>query len=118
MMVDLTGQAAAESVGTEMRSGTGGLIEFMIGSLWSNGGSSLLVLTATDASGRSRILPNFIEGTQVTVPRTLVDMVATEYGVARLWGKTARERAAELTRIAAPPFRDELEAAARRLFYP
>ena len=119
MMVDLTGQAAAESVGTEMRSGTGGLIEFMIGSLWSNGGSSLLVLTATDASGeRSRILPNFIEGTQVTVPRTLVDMVATEYGVARLWGKTARERAAELTRIAAPQFRDELEAAARRLFYP
>ena len=45
-------------------------------------------------------------------------MVVTEYGIARLWGKTARERAAELTRIAAPQFRDELEAAARKLFYP
>ncbi len=119
MMVDLTGQAAAESVGTVMRSGVGGLLEFMIGSLWSEGGSSVLVVTATDDTGtRSRIVPVFPEATQGTIPRTLVDMVVTEYGIAHLWGKTARERATELIRIAAPQFRDELHAAARKLFYP
>jgi len=38
--------------------------------------------------------------------------------VARLWGKTIRERAAELIAVAHPDFRGELEAAARRLFWP
>jgi 4-hydroxybutyrate CoA-transferase len=119
IMIDLTGQAAAESIGTRMHSGTGGLLEFMIGSLWSKGGRSILVSQSRDASGkRSRIVPILPEGTQVTVPRTLVDTVVTEYGVARLFGKTARERAEELIRIAAPEFREELTAASRALFYP
>jgi 4-hydroxybutyrate CoA-transferase len=52
------------------------------------------------------------------VPRTLADTVVTEYGVAHLFGKTARERADELIRVAAPEFREELTAASRRLFYP
>jgi 4-hydroxybutyrate CoA-transferase len=119
IMIDLTGQAAAESIGTKMHSGVGGLLEFMVGSLWSPGGRSILVSQARDASGtRSRIVPILPEGTQVSVPRTLADTVVTEYGVANLFGKTARERAAELIRIAAPEFREELTAASRALFYP
>ena len=91
----------------------------MIGSLWSPGGRSILVSQSRDASGqRSRIVPILPEGTQVSVPRTLADTVVTEYGVANLFGKTARERAEELIRIAAPEFREELTAASRRLFYP
>jgi 4-hydroxybutyrate CoA-transferase len=119
MMIDLTGQAAAESIGTEMRSGVGGLLEFMIGALWSDGGQSVLVSPTADSTGtRSRIVPIFPEGTQVSVPRTLIDTVVTEYGVARLFGRTARERAHELISVAAPQFRDELTQAAERLFYP
>jgi 4-hydroxybutyrate CoA-transferase len=119
ILVDLTGQAAAESVGTAMHSGTGGLLELTIGALWSPGGRSILVLSATDqTAGRSRIVATLPEGTQVTVPRTLVDTVVTEYGVATLLGRTARERAAALIDIAAPEHREELTWASRQLFYP
>jgi 4-hydroxybutyrate CoA-transferase len=119
IMVDLTGQAAAETVGTHMHGGTGGLLELILGALWSPGGRSIMALRATDSTGtRSRIVPMLPVGTQATVPRTLADTVVTEYGIARLWGKTVRERAAELISVSAPQFRDELEHAARRLYYP
>jgi succinyl-CoA:cyclohexane-1-carboxylate CoA transferase len=39
----------------------------------------------------------------------------TEYGVAKLRGRTARERALALIAIAHPDFRRELTVAARRL---
>lgn len=39
--------------------------------------------------------------------------VVTEYGVAQLWGRTLRERAAALIDVAHPRFREELRAAAR-----
>ena len=119
IMIDLSGQATAESIGTQMHSGTGGQLELAMGALWSPGGRAITLLSATDASGsRSRIVPTLPEGTQATIPRTLIDTVVTEYGIARLLGRTVRERAAELISIAAPEFRDELTAASRRLFYP
>ena len=43
-------------------------------------------------------------------------MVVTEYGVARLLGKSHRERAHELIAVAHPDFRDELSDAAKKLF--
>lgn len=119
IMIDLTGQMAAETIGTEMHGGTGGLLELVIGSLWSDGGRPITALPSTDRSGtRSRVVPTLPAGTQGTVPRTLVDTVVTEHGIAHLWGKTVRERADALTAVAAPQFRDELEAATRRLYYP
>jgi 4-hydroxybutyrate CoA-transferase len=119
IMMDLSGQAAAETVGSEMHGGTGGLLELTMGALWSRGGRAITVLPATDRTGlRSRIVPVLPEGTQGTVPRTLVDTVVTEFGVARLWGRTVRERAELLTEIAAPQFREELRHASRTLFYP
>lgn len=119
IMMDLSGQAAAETVGVTMHGGTGGLLELTIGALWSPGGRAITVLPATDQSGlRSRIVSTLPHGTQGTVPRTLVDTVVTEYGVAKLWGRTVRERAELLIAIAAPEFRDELREASRKLFYP
>jgi 4-hydroxybutyrate CoA-transferase len=52
----------------------------------------------------------------VTVPRTYVDYVVTEYGIATLRGKTVRERARELCAVAHPDFRPELEAQAQKLY--
>ncbi|WP_462136127.1 acetyl-CoA hydrolase/transferase C-terminal domain-containing protein, partial [Porphyromonas uenonis] len=47
----------------------------------------------------------------ITTGRNDVDYVITEYGVARLRGKTARERAEALIGIAHPKFREMLQEA-------
>ena len=119
LMVDLTGQIASESIGPTMLSGTGGLLEVVIGTLWSRGGRSITVLPATSDEGKtSRIVPLLPEGTVVSVPRLLADIVVTEHGVARLLGKTMRERADELIAVAHPDLRADLRAEAQRLLYP
>ena len=119
LSIDLTGQIAAESIGSRMISSTGGQLAFAIGANLSKGGRNVTMLTAT-ASGDtvSRIVPSLAPGTIVTVPRTLSDIVVTEYGIARLKGKTQRERAEELMAVAHPNFRDELKEQAQKLFYP
>lgn len=59
----------------------------------------------------STIVPFLDHGSLVTIPRTFAGMVIiTEYGIADLAGKTHRERAEALLRIAHPDFRSELEA--------
>ena len=47
-------------------------------------------------------------GSIVTVPRSIVQYVATEYGIVQLKGKSTWERAEALISIAHPMFRDEL----------
>ena len=119
LAVDLTGQIAAESVGPRMVSSTGGQLAFAIGANLSKGGRNITALVSTAQGGaRSRIVPAFEPGTIVTVPRTLVDIVVTEYGIAHLKGKTQRERAEALSAIAHPDFRAELKKDAQKLFYP
>ena len=117
--VDLTGQIAAESIGTRMLSGTGGQLVFATGASLSKGGRAITVLPSTAAGGKiSRIVPTLEQGTIVTVPRTLADFIVTEHGVARLKGTTWRERALELINVAHPDFRPELLKEAKRLYWP
>ena len=116
LAVDLTGQIAADSMGPEIIGGTGGQLEFAIGAINAKNGRSVTVLESRALGGSvSTIVPLLPEGTVVTVPRLFADIVVTEYGVARLWGKTVRERAAGLTSIAHPDHRDYLRAQARVL---
>jgi 4-hydroxybutyrate CoA-transferase len=118
LAVDLTGQIAAESLGPRMFSGSGGLLAFAIGASLSRGGRFIVVLPSTAKGGTiSRIVPWLEPGTVVTVPRTLADIVVTEYGIARLKGKTQRQRAQELIAIAHPDFRAELRREAERLYW-
>jgi acyl-CoA hydrolase len=44
--------------------------------------------------------------------------VVTEYGVARLAGKSQRQRARELIAIAHPDHRGDLERSLKTLYYP
>ncbi len=119
LRVDLTGQVVADSFGPQMFTGTGGLPEYAIASVYAKGGRSIIVLPSTTSDGRiSRIVPLMEEGSFVTSPRQFTDYVVTEYGVARLFGKTQRRRAEELIAIAHPDFRPELEKAAKRVFWP
>lgn len=119
LRVDLTGQVVADSFGPQMFTGTGGLPEYAIASVYSKGGRSIVVLPSVTSNGKiSRIVPLIEEGSFITSPRQFTDYVVTEYGVARLFGKTQRRRAEELIAIAHPDFRPELEKAAKKLFWP
>jgi 4-hydroxybutyrate CoA-transferase len=118
LCVDLTGQVGSESIGHQMYTGTGGQIAFGVGASLA-GGKSIIVLPASalNAGQRvSRITPSLPPATVFTLPRAFVHYVVTEYGVAKLIGKSLRERARELTAVAHPDFRGELAAEARRMY--
>jgi len=121
LSVDLTGQVCAESIGHRMFTGVGGQTVFMIAGAYSPGGKSVTVLPSSSvptATGQrvSRIVPVLDPGGVVTVPRTFVDYVVTEQGIATLRGKTIRERVRELISVAHPDFRRDLERQARELY--
>ncbi|MBE0636519.1 GNAT family N-acetyltransferase [Candidatus Bipolaricaulota bacterium] len=118
--IDLTGQATAESLNGAIYSGVGGQPDFMRGAVLAPAGKSVLVIPSTARDGTvSRIVPVLSEGAGITLTRSDVHYVVTEYGIAYLHGKNLRERAMELIRIAHPNFRLELlrAAKARHLIY-
>ena len=115
--VDLTGQVASETIGLRQFSGTGGQVDYVRGAAWSKGGKSIMAIPSTAAKGKSsRIVPFLTYGAAVTTLRNDVDYVVTEYGIARLKGKTLEQRAKALIAIAHPDFRPMLEEEYRRRF--
>ena len=116
LQVDLLGQCGSESLGPLPYSGTGGQVDFVRAANRSRGGKAFIVLpsTAKDDS-LSRIVPTLTAGTHLTTSKNDINYVVTEFGVAQLRGKTAKQRAKELIAIAHPNFRAELTEAARRL---
>jgi acyl-CoA hydrolase len=110
--LDLFSQVSSESVGTTQITGTGGQLDFISGAFASHGGKGIIGLssTFTDKAGavHSRIVPTLRPGSIVTVPRSIVQYVATEFGIVQLKGKSTWERAEALIGIAHPMFRDEL----------
>ena len=113
MEIDLTGQVNAESVGPRQYSGTGGQLEWVLGAQWSREGKSIIALRSSyrDKQGtlHSKIVPQMAPGSIITTPRTCVQYVVTEYGVADLRYKSTLERAKALIAIAHPDFREELK---------
>jgi 4-hydroxybutyrate CoA-transferase len=115
LSVDLTGQVCADSLGCQIYSGFGGQLDFIRGAARSRGGKPIIALPSKAKGGRiSRIVDTLTEGSGVVTTRADVHDVVTEHGVAHLFGKSLRERAAALIAIADPAFRPELEEAARR----
>ncbi|MBM3316878.1 MAG: GNAT family N-acetyltransferase [Candidatus Eisenbacteria bacterium] len=115
LAIDLTGQTTAESIGGEFYSGIGGQGDFMRGAALAPGGKAILALPSTAADGRvSRIVAQLPAGVGVTLIRTDVRYVVTEYGIAYLQGKSVRERALDLIAIAHPDFRAGLIEEAKR----
>ena len=118
LSVDLGGQIASETIGYWVMNGSGGQSAFAIAALLSKGGRSIIVLPSTARKGAaSRIVPCLEPGTAVTIPRNCADYVVTEYGIARLRGKSLRRRAEELIAISHPDFRAELRKEAQRLYW-
>ena len=109
IQVDLMGQVAAETIGYKQFSGTGGQVDFVRGTSLAQDGKSIIALPSVASGGKiSRITPILDEGAAVTTSRNDVHYIVTEYGIANLKGKTLRERAKELIKIAHPSFRDML----------
>lgn len=107
--IDLLGQVNVEARGARQISGVGGLSDFVQGARQSWGGSAILATTATAAGGKtSRIRAQLAPGTPVSLPRHMVDAVATEFGLVRLAGLSVDERAHALISIADPQFREPL----------
>lgn len=124
--VDLTGQCASESIGPVQYSGTGGQADTAIGAQRSKNGKSFIALYSTanvkdkvtgERQPISKIVPMLKQGAAVTLSRSDVDNVVTEYGVARLRGASVRERAKRLIGIAHPDFREALRMEAIKLGY-
>ena len=116
--IDLTGQVCSDQFDGEFYGGLAAQGEFLQGAARSPGGKPIICLTATTDDGEtSRIRPLLLAGEGVSVARTDVQYVITEYGIAYLFGKSIGERAVSLIEIAHPKFRSQLLAEAKRLGY-
>ena len=114
--VDLLGQVCSESMGSSHYSGTGGQVDFIRGANASKGGKSFIAMHSTAKKGiLSKIKPVLSHGSIVTTSKNDVDTIVTEYGLVRLKGKTASQRAKALIGIAHPDFRDELIFEAKKI---
>ena len=116
--VDLTGQVVADSLGFDFYSGIGGQVDFVSGASMSKGGKPIIALPSTAKNETvSRIVPYITEGSGVVTSRGNVHYIVTEYGIASLRGKSIRERALELIRVAHPKFRAKLLAEVRQNYW-
>ena len=114
--VDLSGQVVADSIGHRLYSGVGGQMDFIRGAALASNGRAIIALPSTATGGTtSRIVPAIKQGAGVVTTRAHVRTVATEWGVAELFGRSLRERAKALISVAHPDHRDALTAAAREL---
>ena len=107
--VDLYGQCASETIAGRYWSSSGGQADFARGAMYSPGGKAFIVLHSTTSKGRSRIRVRLTEGSVVTTLKNTVDHVVTEWGIAKLRGRSLAERAEALIAIAHPDHREALE---------
>ena len=107
--VDVTGQVCADSIGARMYSGVGGQMDFIRGASLSDGGKAIIALPSITKNGDSRIVPFLKQGAGVVSTRSHVQYIITENGIADLYGKTLRQRAMEMTKIAHPDHQEWIE---------
>jgi len=116
LQIDLLGQCGSESLGPTPYSGTGGQSDFVRAANRSRGGKAFIVLPSTAKDDSiSRIVPTLTPGTHMSTSKNDINYVVSEFGVAQLRGKSAKQRAQELINIAHPNFREELREAARKI---
>lgn len=116
--VDLTGQICADQFEGRFYSGVSTQPDFLRAAAQSEGGKPVICFpSTTDGGETSRIRPLLLEGEGVTIARSDVHYVVTEFGIAYLFGKSVHERALALIEIAHPKFRPWLLEEAKRLRY-
>ncbi|MGL3001057.1 acetyl-CoA hydrolase/transferase family protein [Flavobacterium sp. RSSB_23] len=109
--VDITGQVCADSIGGCMYSGVGGQMDFVRGASLSDGGKAIIALPSVTKNGASRIVPFLKQGAGVVSTRSHVQYIITENGIADLYGKTLKDRAMEMIKIAHPDHQEWIDKA-------
>jgi len=107
--VDVTGQVCADSIGAKMYSGVGGQMDFIRGASLSEGGKAIIALPSITKNGESRIVPFLKQGAGVVSTRSHVHYIITENGIADLYGKTLKQRAEQMVKIAHPVHQERIE---------
>ncbi|WP_455130506.1 acetyl-CoA hydrolase/transferase family protein [Propionibacterium acidifaciens] len=109
MQVDLFAQTNATRRGDRIYSGTGGSTDFLVGALHSPGGEAIIALRSRHPkAGVSTVVP------KIASPVTSHQMsaIATENGIAQVFGNDEDEQARQIIEHAAhPDARDELREA-------
>lgn len=107
--VDLYGQCASETINGRYYSSTGGQADFARGVRFAKYGKGFICMHSTVKNDTiSRIKTQLSSGSVVTTSKNDVDNIVTEYGIARMYGKSLAERAKSIIDIAHPAFREEL----------
>jgi acyl-CoA hydrolase len=104
LQVGLDGAVNVERVGPRIVSGPGGHPDFCLGASRAPGGVSVIALRSTAGSHSTIVARPSV----VSTPRTDVDIVVTEHGVADLRGLDDMARAAAIVAVADPSHRDAL----------
>lgn len=117
--VDLTGQIALHFQKSNIANGPGEVADFFNGAEMSEGGRNIFALPSRNLKGEANILLSVEPYPNIFNLPGSVDMVATEYGMAYLMGRSVRERAQALIEIAHPQDRPRLveEAKAKNILY-
>ena len=118
--VDLSGRIALHAGRGNVVAGPAEAVDIVSGAELSRGGKSIFALPSRNRKGEANIRLSVEQFPNQFNLRESVDMVATEYGVAYLRGRTVRERALALIEIAHPDDRESLVAAAKEehILYP
>ncbi len=106
--VDLTGNIALHGGKGNVTAGPGNVQELFMGAMLSKNGRTIFALPSRNRKGWPNILLSSDQYPFHFTNRGSMDVIATEYGVAYLMGKTLRERAQALIEVAHPDDRAEL----------
>ena len=117
--IDLTGDIALHVGKGTVTTDTAEVIDFVNGAEISYDGYSIYALPSRNLKGEANIKISLEDIPNRLNVRESIDLVATEYGVANLNGRTMRERAMALIEIAHPEDRANLikEAKAQKIIY-
>jgi 4-hydroxybutyrate CoA-transferase len=122
LQVDLFGNVYSDILGFDEYSGAGGQPDFVVGASFCPNGKSIIALPSTTSDGKfSRIVAhpsvtsNPKSPSMPTVTRFHTDYIVTEWGVASLRDKSAKERAEALFEVTHPDYTGELEKDGRML---
>ncbi len=114
--VDFYGQCASETIQGKYYSSTGGQADFARALHFAENGRGYICMHATAKDDTiSRIRPTLHPGSIVSTSKNDVDHIVTEYGVAKLYGKSLSERTKALINIAHPKFREALLFEAKQM---